>query len=79
MQMNYHQISDYHLAVTLITIGFKLHSIDRTKPRAEFCFEPAGNISESISAYWNDELTVNPKVLFVNHKLLKSRLFAEQK
>ena len=68
-------ISDMPLAITLITLGFHLETIDRSdRVRYQFCFKRESKMNNLVQAYWSGELRLEPKLLFMNHKLLKSRL-----
>jgi len=70
-------ISDMPLAVVLSSLGFQLQSLDRTDPaRFQFCFKEELGLEDAISAFWRGELRLEPKALFLNHKLLKSRIFS---
>lgn len=70
-------ISDMPLAVALTTLGFHLENIDRTSSeRFQFCFRRQEGLDDTVQAFWRGELRVEPKVLFLNHKLLKSRLYS---
>lgn len=74
---DYMRVSDMPLAVTLTTLGFRLETIDRTdSDRFQFCFKLERRLDETIQAFWRGELKIEPKALFLNHKLLKSRLYA---
>ena len=73
---DYMKLSDMPLAVTLATLGFHLEDIDRTSSeRFQFCFKREEGLDEAVQAFWRGELRVEPKALFLNHKLLKSRLY----
>lgn len=69
-------VSDMPLAVTLTTLGFQIEKIDRTNlERFQFCFKRQKSLDETVQAFWCGELRLEPKALFLNHKILKSRLF----
>lgn len=67
---------DMPLACTLITLGFRLEVIDRSEgERYQFCFGRQERLDQTVQAFWKGELAVEPKSLFVHHKLLKSQLY----
>ncbi len=67
--------SDYHLAITLITLGFLLVEVDKSDVRrAVFRFEHQSDIEESAKAFFDDKLTLNPRLVMANSRLLKERL-----
>ncbi len=73
------RVSDMPLAVTLTTLGFPLETIDRTNSdRFQFCFKYEKRLEDAVQAFWRGELKIEPKILFLNHKLLKSRLYANK-
>lgn len=76
---NLYETSDFHLAVTLNALGFKLVSIDRSDYRRSiFQFSNEPQISQVIEAFFRDELTLNPRVVLLSAKLVKDRLHAGQ-
>lgn len=73
------QTSDFALAITLISLGFKIYHIDRNdSSRVQFCFEREKGLDQAVTAFWTDEIRIEPKVLLLNHKLLKSRLYSAE-
>ena len=77
--LNLYETSDFHLAVTLHALGFKLVSIDRSDYRRSlFQFSNEPQISQVIEVFFRDELTLNPRVVLLSAKLVKDRLHAGQ-
>ena len=69
--------SDYQLAVTLLALGYRLIYVDKSNPmRAVFQFEDASGIAMDAEAFFQDRLTLNPRVVLTNAKLVKGRLHA---
>ncbi len=76
MKPDVYQLADFEISALLITVGFKLLDIDKTNPqKAKFLFENNPKISETIDSYFNDALLVNPRLLFMQSKSLKNRLY----
>ena len=76
MRIDVFQLTDFEVATLLITLGFKLLDIDKSNPKkASFVFENDPKIPETIDAYFNDRLSVNPRLLFMQGKSLKNRLY----
>ena len=76
MRTNAYQLADFEVATLLLTLGFKLLDIDKANPKkASFIFEESPKIQETIDAYFNDTLSVNPRILFMQSKGLKNRLY----
>jgi hypothetical protein len=77
MQMNTYNTSDYQLAVTLASLGYRLISVEKSDPRrAVFQFEPSSNIQADSEAFFQDRLSLNPRTILTNAKLIKGRLHA---
>lgn len=77
MNNAYFSTSDFPLAVTLLSLGFILDSLNSGDAgRSEFRFSRETSLDETVQAFWRGELRLEPKTLFLNHKLLKSRLYS---
>ncbi|HEX8182659.1 MAG TPA: DUF5659 domain-containing protein [Candidatus Saccharimonadales bacterium] len=75
--MNTFDTSDYQLAVTLSALGYRLIYVDKSNPaRALFQFEHASHIRHDAEAFFQDRLTLNPRTILTNAKLVKGRLHA---
>lgn len=75
--MHYYSTSDFYLATTLVTLGFKLHAIDHPpNGRAEFMFERIDGLDEAIESFWQKSLWVEPVLFCTNQKMLKARLYS---
>lgn len=69
--------SDYQLAVTLSALGYRLISVDKSNPiRAVFQFEASTGIRADAEAFFQDRLSLNPRTILTNAKLVKGRLHA---
>ena len=76
-EMQTFDTSDYQLAVTLISLGYRLNLVDKSIPqRAVFRFEAAKDIQADSEAFFQDRLTLNPRTVLTNAKLVKGRLHA---
>jgi hypothetical protein len=73
-----YRTSDLSLAATLVCLGYYLTGLERGndyKVLFEFSLNKSGK--DAIDSYWNDGLTVNPRLYFDNLKMLKNRLYSE--
>lgn len=69
--------SDYQLAVTLAALGYRLIYVDKGNPaRAVFQFEYGNGIRDDSEAFFQDRLSLNPRTVLTNAKLIKGRLHA---
>lgn len=69
--------SDYQLAVTLACLGYRLILVDKTNSyRAVFQFEHTEDIQADSEAFFQDRLSLNPRTVLTNAKLVKGRLHA---
>ncbi len=75
----YFQTSDFPLAITLTSFGFRLDCLDRTSPnRVEFCFIREERLDEVVQDFWQGKLQIEPRSFYANFKLLKNRLLSEK-
>lgn len=75
--MNTFDTSDYQLAVTLSALGYRLILVDKSNPqRAVFRFETGAGIHADAEAFFQDRLSLNPRSVLTNAKLIKGRLHA---
>jgi len=75
------KISDFQISSVLLYLGYSLSSLDRTNPeRVKFCFDidEGETIYEAVDAFWKGTLRLEPKNLFMNQKILRTRLLNEQ-
>lgn len=78
MSITFFLTKDFHLATTLVTLGYKLHNIDRPPTgRAEFMFERVDGLDEAIESFWCRSLHVEPMIFCANQKMLKAQLYSE--
>lgn len=76
MNMKIFETSDFHVAITLCTLGFKLVNINKTDLRRYlFEFEDTPEIMKQIEAYFRGELRLDPRLILLNSKLLKDRMY----
>ncbi|MDD5415930.1 MAG: DUF5659 domain-containing protein [Candidatus Daviesbacteria bacterium] len=76
MKSNTFELTDFEVATILIIEGFNLLEVDKSNPhKASFIFENNPRIAEVINSYFNDKLSVNPRMLFMESKTLKNRLY----
>ena len=72
---NFFKTSDFGLCVVLSVLGFKLISIDKSNPaKAIFEFEDDGEIQKYSEAYFRGELRLDPRLVLLESRLIKSRL-----
>lgn len=77
MNMSHFRTSDFPLGISLITLGFKLNHLSKgTDGRITFNFERTQGLDETVQAFWRDEILVEPKLFYLNQKLLKSRILS---
>lgn len=78
MQLNdYFETSDFALVTTLLCLGFTLDCLDRTNtPKVTFIFKRSKELEDTIQAFWNSQLKVNPKAFFNTQKELKARMYS---
>ena len=74
--------SDFGLAVTLLTFGFGIVSLNKTNPkRIMFHFSLDNpqelDIQRVVDAFWAKQLVVEPSTFNSNIRLLKSMIYNE--
>ncbi len=69
--------SEYYLAVTLLALGEILIDVekDANSPRATFSFQKSPTIEKNIEDFRCGKILIEPTTLFLQHKLLKGRLY----
>ena len=80
MDDKYFNTACFQTAIVLCCQGFKVDHLDRSNPqRVKFCFQKGANLEEAAQSYIRgDEIKLDPRLLFLHQKILKSRLFNEQ-
>jgi len=70
--------SEYYLAVTLLALKEELIDIERisNSKRAFFIFKESSTIRKQIENFRQGKILIEPQTLFMQHKLLKSRLYS---
>lgn len=67
--------SDFPLTVTLYTLGHRLLRVDKSDPkRAVFIFQYEPDIYDDVQAFFNDGLSLNPRTVLFNTRMVKDRL-----
>ena len=72
MPDNYFQTENIPLAITLVTLGFKLEVLDRKSRKTKFYFSRTAELAEAVQAFWLRRLKVEPIALFVNQAIIES-------
>ncbi len=69
--------SEYYLAVTLLALKEELVDVEKTNNsnRAVFIFRQSHTLNKHIEDFRRGKILVEPQILFMQHKLLKSRLY----
>jgi hypothetical protein len=79
MNMQTYLTSDFPVAVTLLTKGFKLDTLDRSDPqRIVFHFMRNKGLDDVLELYWKGEMQVEPQQFYLNQKLLKNRILEDR-
>ena len=72
------EISDLGATASLITNGFKLHSLDRTnKKRVLFYFENSPELQQALREYFSFDLQGDCQTLFNAIKSLKCQIYSD--
>jgi hypothetical protein len=72
---SFFETSDLPLAVTLLTLGIPLVSLDTSNPsRVIFQFQQTEETQQIVSQYWEGKLTVEPKTFLNTQRELKARI-----
>lgn len=67
---------DLYLAVVIKLSGSPIIRVENQSGKGIFVFRNSPNIETLVSAYFNDELTMNPKAVFETWKSLKSMTYS---
>lgn len=69
---------DLGCSAALVSVGFKLISLDKSNPqKVQFLFQREDNIEQIVTNYWADQLTINARTFFNNIKMLKNRIYSK--
>lgn len=74
-----YQTSDIALGSVLLSYGLKLEAIDKSNPKAVFCFRWEKGIEQLTEGFWSHSLQVDPLLYFNSLKELKARLYQDIK
>ena len=78
MKQNEYKTTDLNIASILTTLEYTIKRLDRENSRRIiFVFQDEFEIQNVIGNYWADALSVNPRKLFDNQKMLKTRIYNE--
>jgi hypothetical protein len=66
--------TDFQICVVLSALGFKLISIDKSQPSFVFHFEDSPQIQTAINNFYSGELRLDPRLILMHTKLIKSRI-----
>jgi hypothetical protein len=70
-----YRVSDFQLAVALLTLGCELFDIDRTNIRRQvFLFYSSPELERASRDFFQDKLLLNPRAVMSNARFLKERL-----
>lgn len=73
--MKEYRVSDFQLAVALVTLGCELFDIDRTNIRRQvFQFRQTPELEKATQDFFQDKLLLNPRAVMTNARFLKERL-----
>lgn len=76
MNMKNYKTTDFWLSATLMALGEKLLEVDRSQGRrAIFVFNTSSLLEKHIEEYRQGRLLLEPQSLYIQTKLLKSRLY----
>jgi hypothetical protein len=68
---------DMPMAATMVALGHTIERIDReTSGRAKFHFRRSEKLQGDVTAFWQQELRISPKLLFEGLKFVKSLLYS---
>lgn len=77
MPDQYFQTKNMPLAITLITLGFKLETLDRKSEKTTYYFLRVAGLDEAVQAFWQRNLKVEPLALFINQAVISSCFLSE--
>lgn len=72
--------TDLGLASSLVSLGYELHTLEKTlnPKKVRFIFRRVPSIETSANNYWNDKLKLNARTLFDAQKMIKNRLYSNE-
>ena len=73
------RIRDLGLVTALISVGVPLYSTQKEDERVYFIFENIAKTQGYINDYWADELTVRARNYSDSLKMLKTRIYSEER
>lgn len=76
IENKYFRHTDTNLITSLLTLGFKLASLDKQDPqRVVFSIQREEGLDKAIESYWSDTMRISPLQFANNIKLLKTRIY----
>lgn len=77
--MNKFSTFDLGLATVLVTLGYKLLSLDKNNPKkVRFIFKEEKGIDDAMLDYLNNKIKLPAQTLFNNQKMLKNRIYSDE-
>lgn len=79
---NSFETKDLNLACVLLSLGYTLDSIDKREPQKSifiFLRQDGDGLDEIIQSFWARALKLDPLSVLTSLKLLKNRLYSEEK
>ena len=75
-----YQTTDLGLASSLVSLGYELHTLEKTlnPKKVRFIFRRVPSIETSANNFWNDKLALNARTLFDAQKMIKNRLYSDE-
>ena len=76
-QLNNFSTYDLGCSAALISVDFRLISLDKENPRKVlFIFKNENGLDDAVNGYFSDKLKVSARTLFDNIKMLKNRIYS---
>lgn len=74
--MKIYNTSDFHLAITLCTLGYQLIKVNKSDSRRfVFEFESTPELLQQSENYFQGKLRLDPRIVLLNSKLVKDRMY----
>ncbi|MGE4169852.1 MAG: DUF5659 domain-containing protein [Candidatus Margulisiibacteriota bacterium] len=69
---------DLNLTACIVALGHPLEKIQKTEGnRSQFLFQRSQKLESDVTAYWKQDLLLNPHTIFDSLKFIKSRLYSD--
>lgn len=75
---NKFRTTEFYLSIVILTLKEELVLVEKegNSKRAIFVFKSSPTLEKNIEQFRNGKILVEPQALFMQHKMLKSRLYA---